>query len=205
MQQLPKMTQEVIVSALRKEAITNPVFNAVAHVFALRERARQQVTMAALRLRMGQEGFNHTKEDYSKVLKFLASLGFGTLEHDRSNNITALKNIRMTLQSIGLAAVGTKNEKLEAFNPQFDYQKLTLPKATVLPQQPTAKTPPPQVQDVKPAHKDTNIKPISDFLASVVVEINGKPVVFPLPKGFTPKDLGDLLATCYSIRKTSNA
>jgi len=106
----PYRNNTQIVEALRAECARNPILSAVCHVFAIRERARQQVTIGSLVLRMAQEGYKYTKGDYQNVLRFFANLGIGTLEFNPNNKeVRALKNIRLTLQSIGRAAVTTDN------------------------------------------------------------------------------------------------
>lgn len=159
-------TPKDISVALRAEAIRNPVFGAVATLFAMRQRARQQVTIAALSASMKKNGFLFERQDYEKVLSFLASLGLGTLYRSSKGRIRALKDVRVSLQSIGKAA-HTGDVKLAPFKPQNRFTKV------------------PQVAN-KP--KDTVYK------AKLSVLIEGTPVDFELPH--IPKsELGKFIAT----------
>lgn len=154
-----------IVTQLRDEVRKNPVFNDVCHVFALRERARQQVTIGSLFSTMKKNGFHHTKEQYKGVIKALAALGFGRLEKDKNNNIVALKNVCITLQSIGRAALGSTG-KLEANVPR--------PKFVDMPQ--------------------TFIeKPKSAYKVILTVLVEGTPIKIEVPTKVTESNLGELL------------
>lgn len=109
------LTNAEVVSKLRKEAATDKVFNAVCYVFAMRERARHQVTLASLRLTLYREGFMYKSEDIAKSLKFLSDLGVGRLEKNLAGNISALKDVTITLQSIGKSALSDNEAALKAF------------------------------------------------------------------------------------------
>lgn len=98
-----------VVIWLRERAEKSQVFNAMAHVFALRERTRQQITLTNLYQVMLKEGFKYSKSEYGEELQYMASLGIGKLEHDSKGRLRALKGIRVTLQSIGLAAAAKKD------------------------------------------------------------------------------------------------
>lgn len=104
-----KYSPKDVVAMLRERANKSVAFNAMVHVFALRERTRQQITLANLFQVMLREGFRHTKLEYAKELEFMAALGIGKLEHDSKGRLRALKGIQVTLQSIGLAAAAKKD------------------------------------------------------------------------------------------------
>lgn len=89
---------------VKQEVETNKVANDVFHMFALRQRARKTITMRSLLLRMRSEGFEYTPEQYAQVLKFLASMGIGKLDQDYKGSVRGLKDISVTLQSLGKAA-----------------------------------------------------------------------------------------------------
>ena len=175
----PRMNNAQVVEALKAEAAKNPVFNAVALVFAMRERARQQVTIGALSLRMAQEGYNFKRSDYQNVLRFLASIGIGTLELGEGNTPRALKNIRLTLQSIGEAALGSQ-PNVEKFQPAFEYQRVMAPIAQPL-------------QTIVPAAVMA-----APLKAALTVHIDGKPITFEMPQGLTAAQLGEMLAQMYT-------
>lgn len=104
-----EVTANDTVSKLKSEAKKNPVFNAVAYSFAMRERSRRQVTVNNLALIMKREGFNYSRKELQEVLKFLGSLQLGKLEKTPRGNVRVLKGIPVTLQSIGLSALGKEN------------------------------------------------------------------------------------------------
>lgn len=91
---------------LHDEVLKDPTLNAVCSLFALRERSRKQVTLRNLSIVMYEEGFKFTRLDFERCLLFLASLGVGTLDRDIKGNIRSLKNIKFSLQNLGLAALG---------------------------------------------------------------------------------------------------
>lgn len=95
-----------VIELLRNEAMINPVFNAVCHVFAVRQRTRYKVTIANLIATMKKEGFTFSKEQYIGVLKFLGTLGLGQLVLDSKKRVRALDHIKVTLQSIGQTSLG---------------------------------------------------------------------------------------------------
>lgn len=173
-EQVSKKSQNQVIEQMRIKAATVPHFNAVFHLFAARERARAQVTLSTLRLSMAQEGFKFTDEQYSEVLQFLASLGIGRLDMDSKNRVRALKDIKVTLQSVGQAAVG-KQASLAKFSVANSY--------TDLPKQ--------EIKAAAPAPiKQAPAK--VEFTSSLVVYVDGKPVI-EFPQNLTPKELGDLL------------
>lgn len=160
--------------ALQKEAAANETFSAVCHMFALRERARSQVTMGTLKFSTIKEGYSFTKEQLESVLKFLAGLGVGRLEKDNKGRITALKDIQYTLQSIGQAAVA-QQEGVTKFSAAKTYKEL--------PAQPKAVEPVPTKEVM--------------YAAELQVIIEGKPIKFEVPKGLTPETLAQLLSQIY--------
>lgn len=179
-QEKANMSNEQIVTALRTEASKNEVFNAICHIFALRHRSRQQITVGSLRLKMAQEGYNFSKEQCWHVLRFLSSLGIGYLEFDSTTKeLVALKNIRLTLQSIGLVAVGT-SDKLIRFNPLIEFLQL------------------PANNKPMPSPIKSQSKAKDDFEAAVTVNVDGKVMTFELPKGISARDLVRLIGEVYA-------
>lgn len=180
--QVPR-NPKAVVEQLRSEAAKNPVFSAVAHLFVSRDRTRQQITLSNLRISMGREGFHYTKEEYTQVLKFMANLGLGRLDFDSENNIRALKDIKITLQSIGYAALG-KEDKLVKFVPAPMFQELPVTK---------------QVQKViaPPAPKPE----APSYPTKLIVNIDGHEAIISLPKGLTTSELGLLLNALF-VNKT---
>ncbi len=180
--QVPTKSIKDVVTQLQAAAKTSPVFNAVCYIFAIRERARQQVMVNTLQARMAKEGFNYNLDELMGVLKTLAGLGLGRLHHDSKGKILGLKEIKHTLQSIGLAAI-SKSDSIQNFRPSTSFAKLPVAEAS------TAK-----VQAVVAA-------PLRRPLPVVMtVTIDGKPVVFEAPHGISPEDLASLLSRLYSSK-----
>jgi len=181
---IARPNQISLVEELRRLA-QRPAFNAVCHVFAIRERARQQVTLNSLSLRMLEEGYKHGTKDYAQVLKDLAGLGIGNLEFDpKTKEIRALKNIKLTLQSIGKAAVGDVS-KVDGFSPQHSYAALPVRAVPTI-------TPAPEKAPEKSEKKE------ADYRVKIVALINSKEIEFPLPLALTIKEIGELLAMCFT-------
>lgn len=120
------MDTQKLIAALKDLAHKSKAANDVFHVFATRERTRNQVTVESLQARMTEEGFKHSNEEYGNVLKALADLGFGKIKTGRKGRIVALVEIKTTLQSIGEAAVG-RRQILMNYAPRSRYSPLALP------------------------------------------------------------------------------
>lgn len=166
-------TNKDLVAAVRQRAATSPAFNAMCHVFAMRERTRQQITLTSLYLTMEREGFKFKKEQYAKELEFMASLGLGKLETDKSG-ITALKNIYVTLQSIGMAGI-SKKDSIEKFNLTPNFVKL------------------PSSTDATPLLSTK--QDLKGYKLSMTVEFEGKAVTFQIDASdMKAEDLLEMLA-----------
>lgn len=190
-----RLNPKQLVEQLRVLAASDKTFNAVAHVFAIRERARGEVTLSNLRLRMAREGFHFKGDELGQVLKKLSELGIGTLYIDSDKRIRSLKNIKVTLQSIGQAAVG-KLDKLEKFTPDNHYVALPVEPKAAPPK--AAAAPAPKIADQvakQPLHTPS-IMPRREYKAALLVMIDDAPVSFPIPK-ITTEKLGQLLAEFY--------
>ncbi len=176
-------TRDSVVAKIRKEASQKPAFNAVFQVFAKRQRARAQVTMHSLTATMKKEGFKYSRDEYAQVLKFLAHLGLGRAEFNRNNKFKALKDIKVTLQSIGLAATA----KSEALDKWYSHNKFSS-----LPNQ--------AADYVKPALQKDVVRAVNiRYPAELTVKFSKDEVTtFKLPLGLSPKELGLLLASQYS-------
>lgn len=168
--------------SLREEAATNRVFRDICHVFALRERTRQQITMQSLKATLDKEKFSFSKKQLEDVLKFMAKIGIGTLIYDKRGALAALKGIRVTLQSIGLTALG-KKEDLERFSTPPQFYSLNVPES-------------------KPAKSVLNIIN-GRHPAALTLKFNNETVIFELPKGLTLQELTGVLKDLYSVSSAS--
>lgn len=158
------MTKTEIVEKLVQETETNPIANAVFHVFALRRRNRSTLTITSLYYKMKQEGFDYPKTDYIPIMELLASLGFGELTTSRSGAVTGLKNIKIALQSIGAVACRQKLS-LEGFNRRPKFERIS--------------------------NRQISIKKPQQVNLELV--INGKYLHIPVPKEFDSEEITTLI------------
>lgn len=160
-----------VVNALRKEADENKVSNAVLHVFAVRQRARNVIILNSLANRMRREGFSFKKEEYVPLLKLMANLGLGVLMLDPKGKVKGLKDIRITLQSIGTAGCGHGNE-LKSFIKRNKFTPIPAPIDRRAPE---------------------SVPTTPGLTVSLEFMINGKFIKIPVPKNFTADDVAALL------------
>lgn len=182
-----------VIELLKNEALINPTFNAVCHVFAVRQRTRYKVTVSTLMAAMKSEGFNFSKEQYIGVLKFLNTLGLGQLTVDSKKRVRSLDHIKVTLQSIGKTALG-QGEKVKRQTPTHRYTQLI---GSAIPADPKRETPIKRAKPVTAARKVT-------YPVFVTAVIDGRMVSFPL-REVTPEDLGDLLVSAKKLGQEPSA
>lgn len=116
--EVTKMIETLKAAANKDKATAN-----VLHMFALRGRARQRVTVDGLKQRMKKEGFDHDNQEYRSILKLLESVGIGRLQMDARGRVKALTDINLTLQSIGKAALG-QEKALKSFRQRNRFSKV---------------------------------------------------------------------------------
>lgn len=176
------ITQEVVgkkysqslSSRLKEEAGKSAAFNAMCHIFAMRERSRSVITIHNLIVSMSKEGFNFTKKEYTDVLTFLGSVGLGKLDYDSKGRLRALKNITATLQSIGLTALSKRE---------------TIQRQLVKDKQRT-------VRQVEVQEKPTILEEVSNV--TLVIKSPEKTVEFALSQETTAKCLFIILGDLYA-------
>lgn len=171
------MSTKQLIEALKSATSTNKCMEAVLIMWAHRERARHQVTVHALYQRMRAEGFTeYNAEEYRKVLGEIGKLGFGKIKYDKSGRVTALVELKTTLQSIGKAATGVESS-FEIYNRRNQYGKLAndvIDNASVS-----------DVQKASPAVLSTSV--VLTFI------LDGKPVNVSVPSGFTAEEVGRIV------------
>lgn len=116
-----------VVEAIREEALANDAFAAICYDFSQRERTRATLTVRGLKARMEKQGADFSIEVYRNAFLFLGKLGLGKVEVDRNDNVKALSNLKVTLQSIGQAS-GQKTKVLKRFTPATHFEELRKPK-----------------------------------------------------------------------------
>lgn len=175
-----------LISKLRDQAKKDQAFSAVCAVFALRERTRQQVTMHTLKDTMQKKGFNFSDEQLSTVLSFLAANGIGKIDSSPKGKVKALKDIKITLQSIGKAALNGDN-KISPFKVATRYDALnTAPPA----QQPASVVKAP----LKAPQSTPTVKTgPRTFKIAVTIDMLGTQVTLPIPTALAPDELSSLL------------
>lgn len=163
------MNKNEIIQALQSEAKANPASNAVFHVFAIRKRARNTVTLTALYNRMRREQFNYSKQEYLPVIKKLVSLGLGTGVYNKRSRLIGVKDLETTLQSIGVAACGDTNADLGKFKPRNKFSKVI--------------------------HKNQipALAALRTAFLNIEVAVNDKKIQIPIPKDLSTEDLAALL------------
>lgn len=163
------MDKNEMIEQLKQEAKANKVSNAVFHVLAMRRRARHNITLNGLQQRMKAEGFDYKPADYIPAIRLLAKLGFGQLDVDSLGKIRGLKDIKTTLQSIGVAAVGNAAD-LANYRRRLKFQPLTQEQAKVV--------------------ADYSVVPAA---VGIKVEVNGKSLDITIPGNFSSKEIVGLL------------
>jgi predicted ABC-class ATPase len=149
-------------------------------MFSKRQRARNQVTVRALALRMKEEGYDHSAEDYAKVLKAMADAGLGQLKFDRTGEVIALVNVQTTLQSVGQAVIG-KAKNLQEFKQRRkfkDFEELE--------------------EGAAPAAPSTAAQFVANHqaaqgIATITLSVGGKPVTINIPTDLPADELGALI------------
>lgn len=173
------------VKTLRDRVAKDKIARDVFHVMSIRERARNVITLGGLQQRMKKEGYNHEMSDYIDVLKLLSNLEFGTLITDNRGKVTGLGDIKITLQSIGAAAMG-KSDDLVGWKPRNKY----VPINTVAEVIQTRETPRPRA----PSSSSTEG-------VSLTIVINGKPVSFNIPNDLNEKEIAQLIVTLRQVNR----
>lgn len=161
------MTKEQMVEALRNKAKEDKVANAIFHMFALRDRSRSDVTIVGLSQAMKHEGFNFKRDEYQKFLRFLSSIGIGQLMQDSKNKVKGIKDIHLTLESIGRAAIGKEIANLDAFVPRKKFNELI----------------------IIPKENKTEVK------VGVSMSVNGRSYNIDLPEDLTNTEIASVLET----------
>ncbi len=171
------MNQIEAIERVRKEASQNPAVNAVMHVWAMRQRARSQITVKAVAKTMKRERFDFKTEDYERIMQLLAVNGFGHLQRNPKGRVTGLKDIKVTLQSLGLAACGQGAVlRIVHKRPKFVRMHQTKP---AQPPIPTIRT---------PAKPKVEYKPMI-----LTVSLGGRTLDIPLPADITDEELSVLV------------
>lgn len=169
-----KQPNSNIVSALQIEADSNPVFKALCQVFSERQRTRQDITMRNLTGIMAERGYNFHRDQYEGCLVFLASLGIGKLDRGARGRISRLTGIRISLQSIGKAAL-MEGQSLKRFTPAIKFSKL------------------PEIKEPKTA-------PIAKrYKASVVIQMEGNDLKLSIPGGVLQDQLGEFITNLHKL------
>lgn len=175
-------TQKQLIEALKHEATTNTTSNAVLHMWALRERARHEVTIHGLSCRMKKEGFTHDKKDYEPLLRRMADLGVGKLKVDGKGRIVALVEVKTTLQSIGKAVCGNQFKALEPYKSKNRY--VSVPKPV-----------PNNIEKLYPAQKVLVSTPtsVSQEPLRLTFTLNTHPVTVSIPSDLSNDDVSQLI------------
>lgn len=196
------MIQMQVIDSLKQVAKKDPAVDATLTMFAARERARSQVTLRGLKQRMEAEGWDKFDDsDYKRVLKLLAEHGIGKLEKDSSGRVTALTEIKITLQSLGQAVLGGVRKGVEKWSPRNKYVPVKKPATPPAPPKVEEKRSVEPATTPHPMRRATDQAPLIDAAETLTVRYNGKPLVFQVPEGFTAQEIADFLVNLRSWRK----
>jgi hypothetical protein len=160
-----------------EEAKRNPASNAVLHAFAVRKRTRATIMLASLYNAMKKEGFNYPRSEYIPVIKSLAKAGVGSLILDKKGKVRGLKDIKVTLQSLGAAVANTPGVELRPFKERNRFLKIA-PKPEVLK----------NIQENKKAELNLEL-----------ILSNHKAIKIPIPSDLEPKELVDFITKLKNI------
>lgn len=168
------MTQTEMIEKLRNEANTNPAAKAIFILWGMRERARHNVTIHSLSQTMNREGFTFPKTTYEAFLRFLSTLGLGTLQTNSKGRVVALTGIKTALQSIGKVASGQGNI-FKATKRKNRFQHVTT-----------------EVVDRRAPQALPQRATVESKIVLTVL-INGKPINFQVPPDLTGEEVATLL------------
>lgn len=161
------MNTNEAINILRQEAKRNPAANSFFHVCALRKRARSNINIRSLAVKMQKEGFNYTMDQYREIIKLLSDLGFGKLDVDSKGRITGIKDIKVSLQSLGQSACGQESQ-LKSFSKRNKFS---------------------MVGSVKPKQE-----PTVETEIDVSIKMRGKAVKIQIPKDLTAEEIAAIIA-----------
>lgn len=121
------IVEKNLIESLKREAETNRVAREVFIVFANRRRNSSMLTVKALKQYMSSMKFVNDQEHYERFIEFLADLGIGKIMKTSTGKTLGIKNITLSLVSLGKVAVNGDYE-LKNFNPKPYYQRIDIPK-----------------------------------------------------------------------------
>lgn len=169
------MNQKEIIEQLKERVANDKVAKDVCYVWAMRQRARAQVTTQGLAQRMKEEKLEHSESQYNDFLHFISDLGLGKF-HRVGKGKAKLTDIAVTLQSIGAAAVGN-TATLDGFKKRIKYVRLSK----------------------RSARRSTDViqklwaAPETKSVVSLGYSIGSKVIYIPVPKELTPVEVSELV------------
>lgn len=185
----------LIATEVRNKAKTDPILHAVCEVFAKRQRARAHVTLDHLTRTMRINGAPYARSQYAGVLKFLSSLGVGTLKHNKSGELISLSDIKYKLQAIGKAGSGADLTAVTGFTTREGLAIEPL-KDISFNKMPGLVSPP------IPKSVNRKLRAYNIFLTAIV---DGQPVVFQGPQNLPPEEFGMYISNFNALsRKEGN-
>lgn len=183
--------QEMVVVGLKNEAAANPVARAVFEFWAARERSRRMVTIHALKQKMGKLGLTFTRDQYAEFLKKLAALNLGRIEQNSKGGVVALRDVRITLKSIGQAAIGGADTSISLKMTKVRNRFANLEAVKAAP------------KDMKEAAMAAWNAPERKLSVKVAVAVKGKVFNIDIPKNASSADIADLIAHLQGLKENS--
>lgn len=172
-----------LVKKLKKEAETNDCAKAVFLMWALRERARREVTVNTLSVSMTKQGFFYPVNRYRDLLKTLASFNLGKLKLDSKGKVVALIDVTARLQSVGKSAISQTPVRLERMQPPPSKYK----NVVAAPPTPAASQPPTTSVSKSTIQKDNRI--IKGRLILTVMLGENKSINIQVPPNLSDEEI----------------
>lgn len=184
------MTRDEIIKNLRDKAKSSKIASDIFTVCAMRERSRASLTIAGLSQRMKAKGYHYDRNEYEQFLAFLGNLGLGDIVTSRTGRVRALRNIHITLKSIGDAAMN--NDKfLRPFTVKNKFTPLMANKPPVLTnivEAPIEKTNKYRYLKTTPIEKSE----LSRYI-KLIVSVDDKPWELQVPPNATNDDIARII------------
>ena len=202
---------------LRGAVRSNPTFEAMCHIFDVRERTRRTLNVRSIATSLRHEGHSVSRADVVRCLRLLEAIGIGKILLTEQGQVDALTHIKYTLSAVSKAAL---SKQPAAPAPELlQFENLTRSQLTRRPDSPVL-SPDAPLLNAKPAPATTLAAPTlnrasepldrksasgivrsitnaqpkpADGMAVVIVKINGKEVTFEMTAEEARKLVSQLL------------
>lgn len=205
MDKITKIPQINVAESLQEKANKDDVFNAICYVFAKRQRARRQVTVAALKQAMEHEGADFSINQYRAALEYLGALDLGKLRYNTRKQVVALTDIKYTLQSIGQVAAAKAPDFKKIGKPKETMKFSDLSKAEPIEASRVISLDPDYNRIKTAVHKATEVLKKSQhegYEVLLTIIVGDSPMAFGATNRIKPGSLGEFLSNFKTLTKT---